>query len=399
MTSIKSKQIVLVIFIAFAALSSTAQELITASPKIENQLEGELDYTKGGLGFILRQQNGEHIRGEIDTKGVVHFSMPAFDIRALYDSINLQHYKFQSLFEMQDCEGKDIFDKTPYDDVYSQRYEPIRIEKYGITVGVLNPISHENMLNNKNFSDENLALGSKYHWFYIDRAMEYKEECKKTSASGFYNIEVEVGADMKFKKGWNFIKEELVEIQDYRKDDFRTKIPKKIHFTSISPKAKEVKWFIKQTAKDEDIQVAKKLSKFNPITKEEFDKWAPNKLGDLSVTTNEYGMPPRGRKNKNNIHLVYADESQEKEIELYVVDFCRNPGDVEMINFAYAMEYEGKEEKDIKPYITQYRESEQITQLLYKIGDRLFVEASGKNINAEDLWEYIKKLKVEKLGN
>ena len=37
------------------------------------------------------------------------------------------------------------------------------------------------------------------------------------------------------------------------------------------------------------------------------------------------------------------------------------------------------------------------TQLLYKVEDRLFVNASGKNINSEELWDYIKKLNVEKL--
>ena len=85
------------------------------------------------------------------------------------------------------------------------------------------------------------------------------------------------------------------------------------------------------------------------------------------------------------------------EIDLYVIDFSKNPADMEMINFSYAMENNGKEEKDIKPYIAQYSERKKATQFLYMVKDRIVVEASAVNINAEDLWAYIQKLNVEKL--
>ncbi len=397
MKSLIIKQTVVILILALASLSAMSQEFVTASPKIENQLKGELDYANGGLEFTLRQHNGEHIRGSIDTEGVIHFNLLEFDIKALYNEINLGNYNFQSLFDMQRCEDKDLFGETPFDEVFSQKYESISIEKYGIRVGTLSPVSDKKVLGNNQYSSDSLTVGSKYHWFYVDRSIDYTEECSKTSFHGIYDIEVIVSADVQLNKGWNFIKESLVEIQDYSKNDYHTKIPKRIHFTTVSPEAKEVKWFIKQTKKDEDIQVAKVLYNYVTITQEQFEKWAPDELGDLSVTSKEYGNPPRGRKNKNNIHLIYADEAQEKEIDLYVVDYSKNPGDIEMIDFAYAMEYEGKEEKDIKPYIAQYREAENTTQLLYKVGDRVFVEASGKNINAEDLWGYIEKLNVEKL--
>ena len=61
------------------------------------------------------------------------------------------------------------------------------------------------------------------------------------------------------------------------------------------------------------------------------------------------------------------------------------------------MENDEKEQKDVKPYVAQYNERTMATQLLYKVEDRLFVNASGKNINSEELWDYIKKLNVEKL--
>lgn len=134
-----------------------------------------------------------------------------------------------------------------------------------------------------------------------------------------------------------------------------------------------------------------------PISKDKFEKWAPNELSDLSLTSKEHGNPPSGQENKNNIHLIYADKDQEKKVELYVVDCSENPQDMEMIDFSYAMENDGKDEKDINPYIAQYHEQKEVMMLMYKVNDRLFVNATGSNIEAEELWGYVQKLDAEKL--
>ena len=376
-----------------------AQQPQTTLPKAENHLNGDLDYTHEPLDLVQMQANGEEIKfGEINKDGTVHFNLPEFNIKALYDSIPLQHYKFQGLFLMDSsCKDRDVFAETPFNEVYAQKYDPIFIKKYGINVAILYPVTNEKMLSNNKYSSDSLAVGSTYFWFYMDRVIAYKDECIKTSFDGNYDIEVDVSADIQFEKGWNFIEENLIEIQDFSRGDYHTTTPKKIQFTKSSPGSKKVKWFLKQIKKDEKIQVAKRLDKFTPITKEQFEKWAPNKLGDLSVTTSEHGNPPRGVKNKNTMHLTYVNETQKREIDLYVVDCAKSPDDLEMINFAYAMGNDGKDEKDIKPYVAQYNERKKATQLMYKVEDRLFVNASGVNINSEELWEYIKKLNVEKL--
>jgi len=41
-----------------------------------------------------------------------------------------------------------------------------------------------------------------------------------------------------FKKGWNFIKENVVEIQDYSRGDYHYNLPKKIQFTQSAPASK-----------------------------------------------------------------------------------------------------------------------------------------------------------------
>jgi len=380
----KTKLVVVLAIILFQ--SCKAQQSKIALPKVENHLNGELDYTHKALNLVQMQANGEDITlGKINTDGSIHFNLPEFDIKALYDSINLQHYDFHQLFKIDsNCKDRDIFAKTPFDDVYSKKTNAIFIKKYGIDVAVLEDLN------------DNLTGSNKYFWFYIDRAILFKDDCTKISSrSG--DMYATISADIEFKKGWNFIEENIEIIKTDSKGDSLTTQLSKIHFTKILPTNKKVKWSLRQIARDEELQTAKRLYNLTPITKQQFEKWAPNKLGDLSVTTKKYGSLPERRKNKNNMHLIYANEAQKSEIDLYVIDFAKNPKDMEMINFSYAMENRGKDKKDIKPYIAQYSERKKATQFLYMVDDRIVVEASAVNINVEGLWAYIQKLNVEKL--
>ncbi|MBJ2173984.1 hypothetical protein JBL43_07030 [Aureibaculum sp. A20] len=394
----KTKTYLITLLIIIYFQSCNAQQAQTALPQVENNLNGPLDYTHETLILVQKQPNGKEISlGKITTDGTIHFNMPNFDIKALYDSINLQHHNFHQLFKISsDCKDRDVFEETPFDNVYSQKTNAIFIKKYGINVAVLEPKSDKKMSSNNDSTKDSVADSNNYFWFYIDRAIPYKEKCDKTN-SRTGAVYANISTDIQFEKGWNFIEENLISVQYNNQDDSQAIQPSKIHFTKISPENKKVKWTLRQIAKDEKIQTAKKLHSLTPLTKEQFEKWAPNKLDDLSITTKEYGNPPKRFKNKNNLHLIYTNKSQQKEIELYVVDCAKSPDDMNMINFAYAMENKDKSDKDIKPYVTQYNEKEKATNLLYKVEDRIFVTASAGNINGEELWKYIQKLNVEKL--
>ena len=398
MNFLKTNRTVLIISFLLTMLSCKSQELQNTLPKVENQLVGELDYTNEALELVQRQVDGKEISlGKINIDGTIHFNLPEFNIKTLFDSINLQPNKFQNWFSINgDCKDRDVFAETPFDDVYSNKYDPIYIKKYDVNIAALYPVNEEIIVSRNNNQRAILPAEAKIFWFYIDRAVTFKEECTKVS-SRTGDIYARISANIEFEKGWNFIEENLVEAPNVIEGDSQSPTIRTIEFKRSSPANKKVKWIIKQFKADEEIQVLKKLYNLIPITQEQFETWAPNKLGDLSIITKEYGNPPKGRKNKNNIHLIYANQSQKKEIDLYAVDFSKNPGDAEMIDFAYAMENDGKDEKDIKPYVAQYSEREKVTKLLYKFGDRMFVEASGVNINAEELWEYIKKLEIEEL--
>ncbi len=257
----KTKTYILFLFVFTLFQSCKTQQLQTKTslPKIENQLKGELDYTKGGFELVQWQKNGDEIiLGSIDEKGAIHFNLPEYDIKTLGKNHSNSH--FESQINMLRCKGEGAVDaigqplfKTPYDDVYSQLYPPMYVKIYGVYVAYVSLVSDEKMLIKKNFDK---ITGNKYYWFYIDRDLDYKDTCIQEWHEGV-DLEVDVSADMQFKKGWNFVKRNLVEVQNYGENNEHT-IPKKILFTLSSPKSKDVIWHLVRRMDEEKIQAAKK---------------------------------------------------------------------------------------------------------------------------------------------
>ena len=367
-------------------------------PKVENNIDGELDYTKNELSLTFAQVNrDETIVGKIAKDGTIHFSLPEIDIKDIHHQINMYPASLESMFSMQECKGKDVFAKSKYDSIYSHKYDLIFINKYGVGVAYLTPVSSKEVLKNNHYSNDTLHKGSQYYFYNIDKNITFNEQCIQNSFSGIYNIELERKTSINFKKGWNFIKETLVEIQAYKNGDYQGQIPKEITYSNANFKNNNIKWYIKRLADEDEILLAKKIFYLTPLTQYQFEQWTPKKLKELPLIKSEYGNPPEGQQNKNNLHLIYANEAQKREIELYVVDCAKNIEDLLMTNNVYAMEVEYGEDKTPKPYVAQYNERENTTKLLYKVNDRIVVNATGVNMTPEELWAYIKKLNVEKL--
>ena len=387
--------------------SCKAQQLQTTKPIIENHLKGDLDYVNEGLELVQKQQNGQEISlGKIDTNGTIHFNLPEFNIKALYDSIPLQHYNFHQLFLMNsDCKNRDIFEATPFDDVYTQSYDPMYIKKYGENIAILFPATDEKMFRNNNYYRSNsydgksLTTGSKYYWFYIDRAIDFKDNCIKNTA----NSELTVSANIKLEKGWNFIEESLLSTQKYIVNDYKGVKPKEIKFAKSSPNAKKIKWFLIQIMKDEEIEAAKKLFELKPITQEQFEKWLPKKAGDFTKTSYELDKKlDRSSSKTNNVFFVLENGNQ--KIEIAVLDCAKSPDDLEMANFAFAMDEKYKREdkpandsitnKGEERHISKENKENKTAQILSVFKDRIILQASGENITAEKLWELIASLQV-----
>jgi hypothetical protein len=257
----KTKIYTLLLIVSVLFLSCKTQQLQTKAslPKIENQFKGELDYTKGGFKLVQWQNGGDEIvLGKIDKNGAIHLNLPEYNIEALGKNHANSH--FESQFNMLICKDKGEVDmtgtplfKTPYDDVYSQLYPPMYVKKYGVFVAYVSLVSDEKMLIKGNFDK---IIGNRYYWIYVDRAFNYKETCIR-GYSYYDDREIERSADIQFKKGWNFVKSSVVEVQHYGENNEHT-VAKKILFTLSSPESSDVKWFLKRKIDDDKIQAAQK---------------------------------------------------------------------------------------------------------------------------------------------
>lgn len=369
--------------------SCKVQQTRTSLPKIENQIKGELDYTKGDLELIQYQKNGDEITiGNINKEGSVQFNLPEFDIKAIYK--NQGNINFHHQFGMIGCPGKEIFDRAepPYDDVYSQIYAPIYVKKHGLIVAYIYPISDEELLIKENY---NKITGSQFYWFYIDRAIDYKDECIKASFNDS-DLEVSVSADIQFKSGWNFIRKNFVAVQNYGENNDQT-TPKKIHFTRSSPESKEVKWYLERRADEKIIKAAKNLDNLTPITKEQFEKWLPKKVNDFTRTSSEVGKELYWSSKKNNAFLVFENGNQ--KIEVAVIDIAQSLDDLQAVSSSLSTS-KAKVDEGVR-YVSTYNEERKAFRIKSFFKGRIAFDAMGYNITEEQLWETIKSIQIEKL--
>lgn len=255
----KARLILIFLIIVLQSCKTQQLQTTTTLPKVENQLTGELDYTKEGFELVQWQKSGDQISlGRIDKTGKIHFSMPEYDIKAL--GRNHMEHEFETQLNMLRCKKNGEFDrmgrplfKTPYEDVYSQCYPPLYLRKYGVNIAYIAPASDEEMIAKGNF---NKVIGDKYYWMYIDRALDFRDTCIRETFQD-PDLEIERIADIQFKKGWNFIKSSLVELQNYGKNNEKI-MAKKILYTQSSPDSKDVKWYMVRAMDDAKILAAKK---------------------------------------------------------------------------------------------------------------------------------------------
>lgn len=392
----KTKTYILILFLFTFFQLCKAQQTETTLSKVENHLKGDLDYTHEALELIQWQKNGDEITlGKIDKNGVIHFNLLEYDIKSLQK--NARNINFQSQFQMLNCKDKgevglfgESLAKTPFDDVYYQLYAPIFVKKYGEVVAYLYPISDEKKLIKKNY---NKIIGSNYYWFYIDRTIDYKDECVQTSTNGA-DLEINISADIQFKKGWNFIRRNIVAIQNYGENNDRS-MPKNIKFTLSSPDSKEVKWFLEQRMDDEKIQAAKKIyNSTSPITKEQIEKWVPRKAGDFTRTSYKIGKKADGITTKNNVFLVFENGNQKMEIT--VVDGAQSPNDLKTASLDFAR---GEEKIDNEVhYASIYNEREKSFKIMSLFNERIILDVVGYNITEQQLWEAIKALDIASIS-
>ncbi len=149
---------------------------------------------------------------------------------------------------------------------------------------------------------------------------------------------------------------------------------------------------------------SKDLAKLEPVTKEQIKSWMPEKLGDLKRSSfqisKEFGMTCK---------LVFKGEDN-KSININIIDGA-GTGAPMMTMFSMMQNMDIDKESDTGYERTQKFGSQKVyikyqksgnyekSKLQCTLNGRFGIEANAREMTPEELWEYIQKLKINKLIN
>ena len=151
----------------------------------------------------------------------------------------------------------------------------------------------------------------------------------------------------------------------------------------------------------------KRLASLTPLSKENFKTWMPENLDDLKRTKYEIGKQ-MGYAKISKVHLEYKTEDKNKGVSLKIIDGAGNGASViTMFNLTSQQDLDSESETGYKKTMTfdgvkvlvEYSNPKYANRSLlkYLLNDRLYVEARGWQMKPDELWEYLNKLKIEKL--
>lgn len=156
----------------------------------------------------------------------------------------------------------------------------------------------------------------------------------------------------------------------------------------------------------EDMQKnIKKLSELTPVSKEQIKAWMPEKVDDLKRT--EYNISSQMG---ISVFKLSFNGDHEKKINITISDGAGNGSAlVAMYSMFQNMEidtdsessYERTQTFDGQPALVKYQSSKNYEKATLQclIDQRFGIEANAWNMTPEELWQYIKQLKIEKLIN
>ncbi len=158
----------------------------------------------------------------------------------------------------------------------------------------------------------------------------------------------------------------------------------------------------------EDMQKnVEELSKITPVSKETIKAWLPDKIRDLKRTKYDIGQQ-MGFTNISNVHLIFNAEDTKKGVDVKIIDGAGNGASIiAMNNLVLQVDvdsesetgYERTETFDGQKVMVAYSNPKYANRASFKYitNNRIYVEATGWQMNPDELWEYLKALKIETL--
>ena len=380
------------------------QQMQANLTKIENYTKGELEIKVGTFGSKTPISVGKIIED-----GTIHFNFPELDLNAMAENEEAYFFsmrKMDRIVGLFVCHDKEVAENA--ENVGAIEVRNFFLYKYGQIVGEIRPGTQKEML------DNDFAIGSTISWFYSDGDGEVKATCityedDENAQDGLdrNNIRNKTSYDISFKEGWNIVEHKLIEKKDMTIDGYsfsRRLIEEKTSATKIP---NTINWYLNYTANDELLEIEHQLYMQTPITKEQYENWLPKKIGNLKRTNYEIGKTLERMPTLNNIELLF--EKGSKKTTVTIVDCANNKeaaGVYTLIQDMTSREWKDKtdtgyrsaKKMDDTPVMIDYNEKEAKTKLSYNANARFIIKAEATNVDPEELWAYLKTLKIEALS-
>jgi len=151
-------------------------------------------------------------------------------------------------------------------------------------------------------------------------------------------------------------------------------------------------------------KTAKELTELTPITKEKIKAWMPDEVADLKRTS--YNI--NSQMGVSTFKLTFDGEDK-KKININISDGAGNGvAIISMFTMMQNMEVDNEDESgyertqifDGQRTLIKYQSTGNYekSKLQCLVNDRFGIEANALKMTPEELWGYIKKLEIEKLG-
>ncbi|MBT2162822.1 hypothetical protein [Zobellia barbeyronii] len=389
----KTKTPVLFLFVFVLFQFSTAQQLQTDLPKIENYKKGELVIKADPFGG----KNPITI-GMVTPDGTIHFEWPELDLDTIEGS-DMYRTQVSRLVGGSFCKDPDAV-------ITNENAQPLKVEyiyvyKYDQRVGFIIPTTQKGPEHRKD------QLGSTMYLVYSDVETNAKANCsEKKQWEGAYSFDEKTSYNLQLKKGWNLVSDSLTEMEDWDNGTEKGSLPKTRIVESVDKVPANINWYMKYNANDEYLEIEQRLIKTKPITSQQYESWIPKKLGNLKRTNYEIGKTIERMPTKNNVYLLF--EKGDKKIEVTIVDCADHKKAASMYTLMEGMAsrewkdktktgYKSASKMDDKRVITDYDQKEAKTLITYNSNQRFTVKAEATSLTPEELWEQLKTLNLKAL--
>lgn len=161
---------------------------------------------------------------------------------------------------------------------------------------------------------------------------------------------------------------------------------------------------IKESTKMQDD--IKELSEATPLTNDEMRAWLPDEVDGMKRTA--YKMGAMGMMNIASVEATYVSEDKERSFKIEVLDGAGEMGAMATagIRMAFSMDFEEETESKTRKSVTKNgvkaieeydkRRNRSTVQTFHN--GRFYVQATGDNMEMNEVWDLINKMKLNNLG-